>query len=144
AARSFLARLEKIDTTGFPEQEAINKALLTRNLREHVENIGLKEWEMPVTQISGIHLESAQLPALLPFATTKDYDDYAKRLRNFPKQMDDTMANMRKGMRDRLMPPKFLLEKVVKQAEGIAALEPEKTPFAQPVEKFPDAVPESD
>src|SRR5438132_76123 len=100
ATKSFLARLERIDTGGFPEQEALNKALLARNLRNNIEDIGLEEWEMPVTQISGIHLFAAQLPALLPFATTKDYDDYAKRLRNFPKQIDDTVANMRKGMRD--------------------------------------------
>jgi uncharacterized protein (DUF885 family) len=144
ATKKFLARLERIDTTGFPDQETINKALLARNLRRSVENIGLKEWEMPVTQISGIHLESAQLTSLLPFATTKDYDDYAKRLRNFPKQIDDTIANMRKGMGDRLMPPKFLLEKVVDQAGRIASQEPEKTPFAVPVEKFADGVPEGE
>src|SRR5437764_10592416 len=144
ASRKFLARLEAIDTTAFPEQEVLNKALLARNLRNNIENVGLKEWEMPVTQISGIHLESAQLTALLPFATTKDYDDYTKRLRNFPKQIDDTIANMRKGMRAKLMPPKFLLEKVVGQADRIATSEPEKAPFAQPVEKFPDSVPGAD
>jgi uncharacterized protein (DUF885 family) len=144
ATKKFLRRLEAIDTTGFSEQEAVNKALLIHNLRDNVEDIGNQEWEMPVTQISGIHLNAAQLPSLLPFATTKDYDDYAKRLRGFPKQMDDTIANMRKGMRDRLMPPKFLLEKVVKQAEGIAAQEPDKTPFAEPLSKFPDAVPEGE
>src|SRR5438105_2274484 len=144
ATRSFLARLERIDTAAFPEQEVIDKALLARNLRENVENIELKNWEMPVTQISGIHLESAQLTSLLPFATTKDFDDYAKRLRNFPKQIDDTIANMRKGMSDKLMPPKFLLEKVVDQSNRIATTDPEKTPFAQPVDKFPDSVPDAD
>src|SRR5207244_5249583 len=45
ATKAFLARLERIDTTGFPDQEAINKALLARNLREHIEGVGLKEWE---------------------------------------------------------------------------------------------------
>src|SRR5262249_11600450 len=144
ATKKFLARIERIDTIGFPEQEAINKALMARNLREHIENVGLKEWEMPVTQISGIHLETAQLTALLPFATTKDYDDYAKRLRNFPKQIDDTIANMRRAMREKLIPPKFLLEKVANQAAGIAATEPEKSPFVQPVEKFADGIPEAD
>src|SRR5438045_3293461 len=55
ATRKFLARLERIDTTGFPEQEVLDKALLRRNLRRYIENVGLKEWEMPITQISGIH-----------------------------------------------------------------------------------------
>ena len=81
-------------------------------------------------QMGGIHLDAAQFPSLLPFATSKDYDDYVTRLRNFPKQFDDTIANMREGMRDHLMPPKFLLEKVAEQAEDIAAQEPEKSPFA--------------
>jgi uncharacterized protein (DUF885 family) len=144
ATKKFLARLDRIDTAAFPEQEAIDKALLQRNLRQHIENIDLEEWEMPVTQISGIHLESAQLSALLPFATIKDYDDYATRLRNFPKQMDDTIANMRKGMRDRLMPPKFLLEKVADQAGRIGAEEPDKSPFAMPLAKFPDSVPDAE
>ena len=144
ATKGFLARLERIDTTAFPEQEVIDKALLARNLRSNIENIELKEWEMPVSQLGGIHLDAAQITSLLPFATTKDYDDYTKRLRNFPKQVDDTIANMRKGTRDGLMPPKFLLEKVANQANGIATSEPEKTPFAQPVEKFPDSVPDAD
>jgi uncharacterized protein (DUF885 family) len=141
--KKFLQRLERINTAGFSEQEAVNKALMAHNLRDNIEDIGLKQWEMPVTQISGIHLNAAQLPSLLPFATTKDYDDYTKRLHNFPKQMDDTIANMRKGMRDRLMPPKFLLEKVVKQAAGIAAQEPEDA-IRRAASKFPDAVPESE
>jgi uncharacterized protein (DUF885 family) len=144
SAKKFAARLEKIDTTAFPEQEVLNKTLLLRNLRQFVEDVELKEYEMPVTQISGIHLDTAQIVPMLPFATTKDYDDYAKRLRNFPKQIDDTIANMRKGMRDRLMPPKFLLEKVGEQAADLAADEAEKSPFALPLETFPDAVPSAE
>jgi uncharacterized protein (DUF885 family) len=144
ATKKFLARLQRIDTAGFPDQEALNKALLVRNLRDNVEDVTLREWEMPVTQISGIHLFAGQLPSLLTYTTTKDYDDYATRLRNFPKQMDDTIANMRKGMRDRLVPPRFLLEKVATQAANIAAEEPERMPFMQPLSKFPESVPEAD
>ena len=44
---------------------------------------------------------------------------------------------MRKGMADHLMPPRVLLEKVAGQANGIALLAPEATPFAQPFAKFP-------
>jgi uncharacterized protein (DUF885 family) len=51
---------------------------------------------------------------------------------------------MRKGMADHLMPPKFLLEKVVEQTQGIASQEPEKTPFAQPFEKFPASFSDAD
>ena len=142
--RRFIPRVEAIDTTGFSEQEALDKVLMLRMLREGIEDWDLKEWEMPVTQISGIHLFAAQFPSLLTFTSAKDYDDYVKRMRGFPKQMDDTMAAMRKGIKDHLMPPKFLLEKVATQSAAIAAQEPEKTPFAQPLASFPASMSEAD
>jgi uncharacterized protein (DUF885 family) len=142
--RRFLRRFEAIDTTAFSDQEALDKALMVRMLKENLENYELREWEMPVTQISGVHLFAAQFPSLLTFTAAKDYADYVKRMRAFPKQMDDTIAAMRKGMHDHLMPPKFLLEKVAAQSAAIAAQEPEKTPFAQPLESFPAAIPEAE
>jgi uncharacterized protein (DUF885 family) len=142
--RRFLRRFEAIGTTGFSEQETLDKVLMLHMLRENIENFELKEWEMPVTQISGIHLFAAQFPSLLTFTSAKDYDDYVKRMRAFPKQMDDTIAAMRKGMKDRLMPPKFLLEKVATQAAGIAAEEPQNTPFAQPLASMPASLPEAE
>src|SRR5215467_6842304 len=60
--KKFLARFEAVDTTGFPEQEALNRELMVRNLREDLDNAHFKNWEMPVTQISGIHLQAAQFP----------------------------------------------------------------------------------
>src|ERR1700674_3454198 len=108
-SRRFLRRFEAIDTTGFSDQEKINKALMVRNLREGIEDTQLKEYEMQVNQMSGPHLFSAQLPALLTFNAAKDYDDYVARLRALPAQMDGAIDFMRRGMRDRLMPPKFLL-----------------------------------
>ncbi len=58
-------------------------------------------------------------------------------MKQFPKMVDDTMVRMRKGMADGLMPPKFLLEKVVAQAEGMAKTKPEDSPFARPIAKIP-------
>ena len=142
--RRFIRRFQAIGTTGFSEQENLDKTLMLRMLRENVENFELKEREMPVTQISGIHLFAAQFPALLTFNNAKDYNDYVKRMRAFPKQMDDTIAAMRKGMHDRLMPPKFLLEKVAAQSAAIAAQAPESTPFAEPLKNFPASLSEAE
>ena len=142
--RRFLRRFRAIDTRGFSEQEQLNKELMVRNLENSLEDYNLRTWEMPVTQMSGIHLDSAQIASQLPFTTTKEYDDYLTRLRNLPKQFTDTIAVMRKGIAARLMPPKFLLEKVAGQAQEIADTPAEKTAFAQPLENFPASVNESD
>jgi uncharacterized protein (DUF885 family) len=142
--QQYLKRLEAIATTGFSEQEVINKQLLVQNLRNSIEEYPLKEWEMPVTQMSGIHLDAAQFPSYLTFTSVKDYDDFATRMRKFPKQMDDTITEMRAGIRDHLMPPKFILEKVLAQVDEMLKGDPEKSPWMQPTTKFPDAIPESD
>jgi uncharacterized protein (DUF885 family) len=142
--KKFLRRFEAIDTRGFSEQEQLDKELMVKNLRDSIEGYVWKEWEMPVNQMGGIHLSAAQFPSYLPFTTTKDYDDYITRMHNFPKQMDDTIAIMRMGIHDKLMPPKFLLEKVTGQATAIAATPVEQSSFATPLSKFPASVSEAD
>jgi uncharacterized protein (DUF885 family) len=137
--RELLARFEAIDTAGFPEQEALNKTLMVRDLRQGLDNARFEGWLMPVNQMGGIHLQAPQLASILPFETVKDYEDYATRLRNFPAQIDGTIAFMREGMQKKLMPPRFLLEKVAQQAAGIAANKPEESPFALPLQKMPES-----
>lgn len=143
-AAAWKKRFEAIDTAGFPEQEALNKTLMVRELDQYLSNRKFKNWEMPVTQFYGIHIQAPSFVQYLSFETVKDYEDYIARLNQFPRVFDETTAFMRQGMADRLMPPKILLEKVAVQAEGIAKQKAEETPFAHPFAKFPDAVPAAD
>jgi uncharacterized protein (DUF885 family) len=142
--RRFLRRFEAIDTTAFSDQEKLNRDLMVKNLRDTLDAAKFKNHQAPVSQMGGIHLQWAQLPSLLPFQTIKDYDDYVSRLRKFPRQMDDTIANMRKGLAAKLMPPKFLLEKVADQADEIAKSNADTSPFAVPLQKLPDTFSEAD
>ncbi|MEP6470815.1 MAG: DUF885 family protein [Acidobacteriota bacterium] len=142
--REFLGRFEAMDPTGFPEQEALTRTLLVRSFREQLEDARFKNWQVPVTQIYGIHIDAPQLVSLLSFETVKDYDDYVARLHALPLLMDQTVVQMRKGMAEKVMPPKFLLEKVVTQAQGIADKKPEDSPFAMPLAKLPASFSEAD
>ncbi len=142
--RRFLSRFEAIDTTGFPEQETLNKQLMVRDLEMGLEGARFKPWEMPVNQQSGIHIDAPQLVSLLSFENVKDYEDYITRLKLLPILFDQTITQMRKGLAEGRMPPKILLEKVVTQANGIATTAPQESPFTHPFDKFPDAVSEAD
>ncbi len=142
--RRFRDRFEAIDTAGFPEQEALNKALMVRDLKMGLEGARFKPWEMPVNQQSGIHIDAPQLVSILSFENVKDYEDYITRLKLLPRLFDQTIEQMRKGMAAGLMPPKILLEKVVTQANGIATTAADQSPFIHPFDKFPDAVSEAD
>src|ERR1700720_2305751 len=53
-SKKFVVRFEAIDVTGFPEQEALNKTLMVRDLRMSLEEARFKPWEMPVSQFDGV------------------------------------------------------------------------------------------
>ena len=142
--QKFLTRFEAIDTSGFPEQEALNQLLMVRDLQILVEAARFKPWEMPVDQENGIQIELPDLVNTLSFQSVKDYEDYISRLGQVPLLLDQTVIQMRKGMNDKLMPPRFLLEKVVGQCNTLASEEPEKSVFAQPFFSFPQSISESD
>ena len=139
-----LARFEAIDVAGFAEQDRLNHALMVRSLREGLEGARFKHWEMPVTQFGGIHLWYASLAFDSPFRNVKDYEDYLSRLRQIPRALEQTIGHMRDGLRDQLMPPKYLLEKVSSQAQNIADDSLDKSPFTEPLRKFPDSISEAD
>jgi uncharacterized protein (DUF885 family) len=140
-SREFLARFAAIDTAGFPEQEALNKELMVRDLRQEQEGSRFRNWLMPVNQFLGFHLGIPQTVSQLSFTSAKDYHDLAARYRQYPAAFEQVTARMRKGVAAGLMPPKFLLEKVVGQVEGIANAKPEDSPFAEPLKRFPAAIP---
>ncbi|MDP9120924.1 MAG: DUF885 family protein [Acidobacteriota bacterium] len=142
--RDFLRRFEAIDTTGFPEQEVLNQELMVRSIREGFEGFRWKPWEMPISQIGGLHIQLPQLAAILGFQKVKDYDDLIARYKKVPVIFDQTIVMMRRGMADGLMPPRFLLDKVVAQIDGIANQKPEDSPFAQPLANFPAEVGEAE
>jgi uncharacterized protein (DUF885 family) len=142
--RQALTRFEAIDVTGFPEQEKLNRSLMLRSLHETLDGAQFKDWEMPATQFGGIHLGYASLPFDSPFRSEKDYEDYLSRLHQIPRVLEQAMGHMRDGLRDHRMPPKYLLEKVSTQAQQIADDPLDKSPFTDPLRKFPDSISEAD
>src|SRR5271166_748604 len=142
--RKFLVRFQAIDPAGFPEQEALSQALMVRDLQMKLEGARFKTWEMPVAQNNGIHIDLPQYVSVLSFQSVKDYEDYIARLKAWPVLFDQTIIQMRKGMAEGRMPPRFLLEKVVDQANGIATQAPDKSPFAHPFFGLPKTMSEAD
>ena len=131
--RSFLARLEGISTNGFSEQDALSHEVLRSTLRQRLANYGFKEYEMPVNQMEGPHLRLADLPLAAPLETVKQYEDYIARLHQIPRVFAQTEEVLRAGLKDKLMPVGFLLEKIPAQCRGVVAADP----FLLPTKKFP-------
>jgi uncharacterized protein (DUF885 family) len=135
--QKLLLRLAVIDSTGFTAEEKTSQELLLRSLEQDQEAAEFKEWEMPVNHLDGFYNGYPQLAAELSFDSVKDYDDWIARLHALPKAVAEITENMSIGIDDHRVPPKYLLEKALKQVKDLAAQKPEDSPLAAPLKKFP-------
>jgi uncharacterized protein (DUF885 family) len=134
--REFLSKISAIPTTGMSEQDQLSHDLLARLLELRNTNYDLKEFEMPVDQMNGVHTDLADLPLAVPLDSVKHYEDYLARLHQIPRVLDQTTEVLRAGMKDQLMPVRFLLEKVPVQCQGII----DANPFLLPTKKYPSDI----
>ena len=138
-----LASIKAIDSTGFPEQDLISHDLFLRQLQQRVDDYDLKEFEMPLSSSGGgggIHASLADLPRSMPFDSVKHYEDYIARLHQIPKAFLETEDVLRAGVRDQLVPVRFIAEKIPGQAEGVITA----NPFFLPLKQFPASVSDAD
>jgi uncharacterized protein (DUF885 family) len=137
---AFLVRLTAIPTSGLPAEDVVSHGVMLQKLQQRIDDYGFKEYEMPVNQMSGPHVLFADMPLAVPFDSVKRYEDYIARLHQIPRAFTQTEEVLRAGMKDNLMPVRFLLEKVPVQCEGIIA----SNPFLKPTKKFPDSISAAD
>jgi uncharacterized protein (DUF885 family) len=102
-----------------PKQDLLSREVLRATLRQRIDNYGFQEYEMPVNQMDGPHLSLADLPLAVPFDSVKQYEDYISRLHQIPRVFAQTEEVLRQGLKDQLMPVRFLLEKVPAQCQGV-------------------------
>jgi uncharacterized protein (DUF885 family) len=131
--QDFLARLEAIPSAGFSDQDQLSHDLLVRVLEQRIADFNLKEYEMPINQQNGVHTSLADLPLSVPFDSVKHYEDYIARLHLIPRALNQTTEVLRAGMKDKLMPVRFLIDKLPVQCEGII----DADPFLIPTRKYP-------
>jgi uncharacterized protein (DUF885 family) len=133
---AFLERLQAIPTAGFGDQDQLSHDLMTRVLQQRIADFNLREYEMPINQQNGIHTSLADLPLAVPLDSVKHYEDYISRLHQVPRALAQVTEVLRTGMKDKLMPVRFLAEKIPAQCEGIISADP----FLRPTKKYPSDI----
>jgi uncharacterized protein (DUF885 family) len=132
----YLARIKAISTAGFNDSDTISHDLFQRQLQEEMDDYDLKEYEMR----GGIHTGVADLPLSMPFDSVKHYEDYIARLHQIPRAFEQSKEVLRAGVKDKLVPVRFIAEKVPGQCAGVIAADP----FLIPLKKFPASFSDAD
>jgi uncharacterized protein (DUF885 family) len=79
---------------------------------------------------------------VLPFATLKDYQDWLSRLNALPALIDQNIALMEQGIKEGIMPPAVLMQRVSKQIAKQTASNAADSAFYKPFVKMPDTLTE--
>lgn len=123
--------------------------IMQRRIEREDVDYELKNYEMPVNQQAGVRSEQrAALRSRLQMATHPARRPAARRafgfraalpglhlarLHQIPRVLEQTTEVMRQGMKDGLMPPKIVVEKLPGECDGIIVA----NPFLLPTKKFP-------
>ena len=118
----FLTRLNELDVASLSSADKLSMEVMKWDCMIKLEGLqnpivvvtspmyNLPSFELtPLTQIQSLHLYVAQLASggsVHPFNSTKDYEDWLKRLDDYIAFLDTSIANMKEGMAKGIVLPK--------------------------------------
>ncbi len=73
-------------------------------MKTDIEGFQYRWYLLPLNQLGGVHTVN-QLAEDLRFETLKDYEDWLARLKALPVRIDQTIALMRLGIKERIIHP---------------------------------------
>lgn len=138
-----LETLKKIDRSGLSVTDRLNYDLYKKELEGDIEGFRFKGYLQPVNQRGGIQAADG-VARLIRFTAVKDYEDWISRLNSFPESMEQTIALMREGMKEKVVWAREVLERVPTQIDTQIVDDPEKSAFFGPFKSFPDSISESE
>ena len=145
--RDWLARVEAVGPEGLAGQDLLSYEIFVRNARDTLDGTRFPGWMQPVNQFYNLAATVVQLgsgTSAQPFKTAADYDNWRKRASQVPVLFDQAIANMRIGMREGVVQPRPLMEKVIPQLDALIKDAPEDTLFWTPVANMPDDIAAAD
>ena len=140
-------RLAAIDPSGLKTQDGLSYEIVRWSLddeeRELKPGIAERFELLALNQFNGMQIsfpretESRGQAAL---NQPKDYDSAIRRMLDFTRRVDRAIANMREGIKEGVVQPRSVVERMIAQTEIFANGDPEASLFMAPVKKILDRI----
>jgi uncharacterized protein (DUF885 family) len=125
--RNDLATLRQYDRAGMNQADALNYDMLEYFLAMQAEGEPFAHHNYPLNQLFGIQNEFPTFMATQhPVASVGEAEDYIARLNKAPAMVDQVMEGLLARERENIIPPTFVVEKVLKEMRAFVAAEPTK------------------
>jgi uncharacterized protein (DUF885 family) len=130
-ARELVGRVRAIDRTKLSAANQLNYDLFLREAEEEVAGQKFRSDYIQLTQRGGIHSQLANLVQQVPRGTAKDYENFLKRLEETPRLVDQSIAQMRKGLAAGITPPRITLRDAAELINNHIKDDPTQSPIYQ-------------
>jgi uncharacterized protein (DUF885 family) len=137
-----LKQLAAINVKNLSPADQMTYAVLKRQLEEQLAGDKFPGELMPIDQYGGLPVYLAQLGSgqdIQPLKTVKNYDDYLQRLNKLPGWIDQSIINMREGIKRGVVMPKPLIVSGLPSIKALAEKGVEKSVFYAAIKNMPAA-----
>lgn len=129
------------------DNNQVSYDILKWDMEMAIEGLKFPDHLMPINQFWSLTLTMGQLGSgsgIQPFETSKDYENFLMRIHRFVPWCDTAIANMRKGIKQKIVLPKVLAQKVLPQLKSMITDDVSKSIFHTPIDKFPSSINEAE
>ncbi|HEY6462289.1 MAG TPA: DUF885 domain-containing protein [Polyangiaceae bacterium] len=141
--RDVLARLRRMDPAAFSPEDRLSFELLVRDRSDRVEGQPFHLDLLAIDQNGGVQ-DAEDIADALPFATVTDYANWNARIRGIPAYVDQVIELLREGVREHIVHPRVVMERVPAQIDRQLVSDPAKSPFFAPYGRVPASMPAAD
>jgi len=141
--RAVLEQLKAIDRKVLALGDRLNYDLFRRDYAVSVESHVHRWFLVPLTARDGIQ-DASSTADVIRFEQVQDFRQWLARLRSFGGYMDQTIALMRAGLKERRVHDREVMVRVPAQIARQIVEDPGKSLFYKPFRSFPESVSSAD
>jgi len=130
-----LAKIEKVDRAALSPEDQLSYDLFKKRYQDSIEGYKFHGFLLRLNQRGGIQTTD-ELADSLRFQTLKDYEDWLARMRSFPVLMDQNIALMRQGIKERIVHSKVIMQRIPAQIDKQIVSDPTQSGFYKPYLHF--------
>lgn len=131
-AQAFLVRLRAISESNLAPADRVSYDIVSRSLAQTVEANGFGQRVMLFNTYSGWHQAFAGLSRSIAFHTPADYENYLRRLEQYPRLNDAALAVTEQAVRGGFVLPCSVLGNVERSITDVITAQPEQSRFYEP------------
>ena len=142
--KKILDQLNNFDVNSFQNPDnLLNFELFKKQYIDSIEAHKYKNFLIPFSHRGGIQLqhESAET---LPLRNISHYEDWIARLDTIDIYINNHISIARQGIKEGIMPPRILMDRVLDQIEAQAFVKPNLSPFFKAFEEMHESISDSD